>query len=441
MTTSGTVGYTGAQRFTILASAVLGYTLDGYNLLILSFVIPALQRSMGFSGAQVGMLASAQLLASIVGGLLFGWFADRRGRRAGLAASILVFSVGALLSGLAWNFWSLAAFRFLTGIGLGGEWGLGMALFNEAWNRRRGLGSAVIQSCLPLGSLLAGLVAAPIITAQGPDGWRWALATGFLPVLLCVPIRFFMPESRLWEEYDRLRRPASHGFAEFAEILHGKTRRLWILCFLLVGGYMVAYYGVTTYMPTMIVHSYHQAPSVWKAVNTFAVWVVIPVKIAFGAFGDRLGRRFAALVPIMFMVLASIGYLLSSSVLRQAYPGSIWGWNVFWIFFVWSAGNAGTASLGAWLSEIFPTSVRATAISTTYMFGRGLAALAPVLVPLAAGGGDLARGMGAVSLGGCVLFVLAGSLLPETRNRVLRAAETSAGTVAGPVPTSVRSRR
>jgi MFS family permease len=187
---------------------------------------------------------------------------------------------------------------------------------------------------------------------------------------------------------------------------------------------MLAFYGVTTFMPSMIVRTYHQPPAVWQAVNTFAVWVVIPVKIAFGGLGDRLGRRFAALVPMLFMVLASIGYLLTASTLRQDYPGTIWTWSVFWIFFVWSAGNAASSSLGAWLSEIFPTSVRATAISTTYMFGRGLAALSPILVPLA-GGGDLARGMGLVSLGGALLFVVAGSMLPETRNRVLRAEETT----------------
>jgi MFS family permease len=431
MTTSGSVGYTAAQRVSILSSAILGYTLDGYNLLILSFVMPALRKSMGLTAGQVGLVASSQLLASVVGGIVFGWYADRRGRRAGLALSILVFAVGALLSGLAWDASSLIVFRFITGIGLGGEWGLGMALFNEAWSRRRGLGSAVIQSCLPLGSLLAGLVAAPILTSLGPDGWRWALASGFVPVVLCIVVRFMMPESRLWEEYDKLRREgqlqeqAGHGFAVFKEIMQGETRRLWFLGFLLVGGYMLAYYGVTTYMPSMIVQNYHGTPSVWKAVNTFAVWVVIPVKVIFGALGDRLGRRFASLVPIGFMVLASIGFVATSNGgLHQDYPGTIWTWNVFWIFFVWSAGNAGTSSLGAWLSEIFPTSVRATGISTTYMFGRGLAALSPVLVPLAANG-NLGRGMGVISLGGTLLFVIAGFLLPETRNRVLRAAETA----------------
>lgn len=428
-------GYTGVQRSSILASAIVGYAMDAYNLLILAFAMPAIGKSLGLSPGQLGVVASSQLVASVFGGILFGWFADRRGRRAGLVASILVFSVGALLSAFAWDFSSLTVFRFITGVGLGGEWGLGMALFNEAWQRRRGLGSAIIQSCIPVGSLLAGLVGGTIIANQGPDGWRWALASGFVPVIFCVAIRFGMPESRLWQEFDRMRKtgelPESRGaLTELRELTRPGTRRLLLLGFMLVGGYMLAYYGVTTYMPTMIVDTYHQTPPVWKSVNTYAVWIVIPVKIAFGAFGDRLGRRFAALGPIAFMLIASVGYLaISTSAFSQPYTGSIWTWMVFWIFFVWSMGNAATSSIGAWLSETFPTRVRATGISTAYMLGRGLGGFAPLLVPLFAGG-DWARGMGIISVVGCVAFIIAGFLLPETRNRVMRAAETAQDTAA-----------
>lgn len=421
-------GYTGLQRFSILASAIVGYTLDAYNLLILSFSLPSIGKSLGLSGGELGVVASSQLVASVVGGVVFGWFADRRGRRAGLVASICVFSLGALLSALAWDFSSLTVFRFITGIGLGGEWGLGMALFNEAWQKRRGLGSAIIQSCIPVGSLLAGLVGGAIIASQGPDGWRWALASGCLPVILCIAIRFGMPESRLWKEYDGMRRagelPESHGsLAEFRELAKPGTRRVLLLGFMLVGGYMLAYYGVTTFMPTMIVDSFHQKPPVWSAVNTFAVWIVIPVKITSGGLGDRLGRKFAALGPIAFMLVASVGYLVVSTAgFRQPFTGSIWTWSIFWIFFVWSAGNAATSSIGAWLSETFPTRVRATGISTAYMVGRGLGGLSPLIVPLLAQG-DWARGMGIISLIGCSAFVVAGILLPETRNRLMRAAE------------------
>jgi MFS family permease len=432
-------GYTRPQLAAVLLSATLGYATDGYNLLILSFVVPSLQKDLGITAQQAGLTLSVQLFASVAGGLLFGRFSDLRGRKSGLFWSIALFSVGALLSGFAWDFWSLLVLRFVTGVGLGGEWGVGMALFNEAWVSRRGLGSAIIQSCLPLGSVGAGIVTAAIIEAQGPTGWRWALMSGAAPVLLCVFVRIRMPESRLWQEFDRRRRlgelaPQERG-SVFAAIARKPIRRRWFLGFLLVAGYMVAYYGVTSYMPSLVAGTYDQPPRVWQQVNTFAVWVVIPIKIACGLWGDRMGRRTASTVPMLVLLLASIGFLWISFA-PQPYPGSIWTWTVFWLFFMWSSGTACSSLFGAWLSETFPTHVRATAVSTTYMFGRGLAALSPVIVPLVAPG-NLARGMAVVSMVGALMFIAAAVLLPETRGRQLTptSGPATGGDVAPDAPT------
>lgn len=413
--------YTRTQLGAILLSAVLGYATDGYNLLILSFVIPSLKADLGLSGQEAGILLSAQLLASVVGGLLFGRFSDLRGRKAGLFWSIALFSVGALLSGVAWDFWSLLVLRFITGIGLGGEWGVGMALFNEAWPRNRGLGSGIIQSCLPLGSVGAGIAAAAIISAQGPPGWRWALISGAAPVLLCVFVRIWMPESRMWQEFDRKRRLGQLQTEEHRSLFQQRARGRWLLGFMLVAGYMIAYYGLTSYMPSLVAESYHQPPSVWQAVNTFAVWVVIPIKIGCGLWGDRIGRRAASVIPVLLLLAASLGFVWNS-LQETPYPGSIWAWSVFWLFFAWSIGTSSASLFGVWLSESFPTAVRATAVSTTYMFGRGVAALAPLVVPVFAPG-NLALGMGVVSAFGALVFLVAAFLLPETRGSAM----TSAG--------------
>ncbi|MER5183305.1 MFS transporter [Streptomyces sp. NPDC002896] len=414
--------YSRRQLAVILISAMLGYATDGYNMLILPFILPSLKQDLGLTAGEASLILSSQLFASVVGGLLFGWLSDRIGRKSGLFWSIALFSVGALLSGTAWDFWSLLLFRFITGIGLGGEWGVGMALFNEAWKKRRGLGSAVIQSCLPLGSVGAGLVAAAIIGAQGPSGWRWVLISGALPVVLCVFIRIWMPESLLWKEYDRKRRerllPPQEEGSTFRALMAKPVRRTWILGFLLVGGYMVAYYGVTSFMPSLIADTYDQPPSIWQQVNTFAVWVVIPIKIACGLWGDRIGRRTASVTPILVLLLASLGLLWLSGNDAAPFPGSIWTWVIFWLFFMWSCGTSCASLFGAWLSESFPTRVRATGVSTTYMFGRGLSALSPVAVPLVASG-DLQRGMGVVSTVGALMFLGAALLLPETKGRRL----------------------
>lgn len=411
----GSADYTTAQRWSILLSAVLGYVTDGYNLLIITFVLPSITKNLGISTAQAGFIVTAQLLASIVGGAVFGRLADAKGRKSALTWSIAVFSIGALLSAFSWGYSSLLITRIIAGVGLGGEWGVGMALFNEAWTKHRGLGASVIQSSLPLGSLLAGLVAAQIVAAQGPVGWRLTLATGFLPILLCVVTRVWMPESRIWlrsRNEDTGARPRVNLLRELAST---GNRKRWLLGFGLVLGYMITYYGVTTWMPTFITVTYHQGPAVWKQVNTFAVWVVIPLKIAFGLWGDRIGRKAASIVPAVFTLVGSLGLLMAGLAAQHTYPGSIWSWSLFWFFFVWNMGNAEASLMGAWLPESFPTRIRATATSTTYMFGRGLSALAPTVVVLI--GANLGVGMGIISMVGVVLFVCCALVLPETHPR------------------------
>lgn len=412
--------FTTAQRWVILLSAILGYVTDGYNLLIITFVLPSITKSLAISTEQAGLIVTAQLLASIIGGALFGRLGDVRGRKNALMWSIAVFSLGALLSAFSWGYSSLLVTRVIAGIGLGGEWGVGMALFNEAWTRHRGLGASVIQSSLPVGSLLAGLVAAQIIQVQGVNGWRLALATGCAPIVLCLVIRFWMPESRVWLRSRRegplegsTEAPAG---ASWRELTRSGNGRRWLLGFGLVLGYMLSYYSVTSWMPTFIVQTYHQGPAVWQQVNTFAVWVVVPMKIAFGLWGDRTGRKTATIVPALFTLAGSVGLLVAGLSADHEYPGSIWSWSLFWFFFVWSMGNAESSLMGAWLPESFTTRVRATATSTTYMFGRGLSALGPSLV-VVLGFANLGIGMGVVSLAGVVVFVGCALLLPETQPR------------------------
>ena len=409
--------YTTPQRWTILLSAILGYVTDGYNLLIITFVLPSITTDLSLTDGQAGFVITAQLIASILGGTLFGRLADTRGRKSALTWSIAVFSVGALLSAFSPNYAVLLVTRVIAGIGLGGEWGVGMALFNEAWTRHRGLGASVIQSSMPVGSLLAGMVAAPIIAAHGAGGWRWALATGCLPILLCVVIRLWMPESRVWlrGRLDGTATARGDTTGVFREIVRSGYSKRWLLGFGLVLGYMISYYGVTSWMPTFIVETYHQGPEVWKHVNTYAVWVVIPLKIGFGLWGDRVGRKVATMVPALFTMAGSAGILIAGLASDHTYPGSIASWSLFWFFFIWSMGNAEASLLGAWLPESFPTRFRATATSTTYMFGRGLSALAPSLVAVL-GFANLGVGMGAVSLIGVVVFLCSAALLPETRS-------------------------
>jgi MFS family permease len=181
--------YTAGQRYAIMISAMLGYILDFYDVLIFPFLLPAIQRSMSLSLTEVGSLQALTLFGSAIGGALFGVVGDRFGRKTSLQLTIILFSVAALVSAFAWNYWSLAILRLITGIGLGGEYGVGMVLFNEAWKKgSRGFGAAALQGCAVIASSTASIVGIWLI-ATFSDEWIGELVSS--PV---VP-RFSSPSS------------------------------------------------------------------------------------------------------------------------------------------------------------------------------------------------------------------------------------------------------
>ena len=112
-TTDVNAPYTTSQRWVILSSAILGYVTDGYNLLIITFLLPSVTRDLGISTEQAGFIVTAQLIASIIGGALFGRLADARGRKSALTWSIALFSLGALLSAFSWGYSSLLITRII----------------------------------------------------------------------------------------------------------------------------------------------------------------------------------------------------------------------------------------------------------------------------------------------------------------------------------------
>src|ERR1041385_7904445 len=152
--------YTPRERNFVAWSAVLGYAFDFYNLIIMAFLLTQIQRSLGMTLPQTGLIVSMTLTASVIGGIGIGWLGDKIGRKNALLASLALLAAGSILSAFAWDFVSLLAFRFITGIGVGGEWGAGMVLLNEVWrSERRGFGSCVVQAMSAAGTAIAVLVA------------------------------------------------------------------------------------------------------------------------------------------------------------------------------------------------------------------------------------------------------------------------------------------
>ena len=190
------LAYSTGERVSVGVSAVLGYGLDFYNILVVSFLMGAIRHDLNITLTEAGVITTVTLVGSVVGGILFGWVGDRIGRKQALLWALGIFSVGAILSAFSWNFASLLALRGITGIGLGAEWGAGMVLFNEVWpERRRGLGTAIVQAATNGGIAAASVVAAWALTSLSSSwGWRIALLIGGAPIFLMIYVRFAMPE-------------------------------------------------------------------------------------------------------------------------------------------------------------------------------------------------------------------------------------------------------
>jgi MFS family permease len=228
--------YSPRERRFVIGSALLGYVFDFYDLIIMAFLLTQIQHSLNMTLPQTGLIVAMTLTASVGGGVAIGWLGDKIGRKKALLASLALLAAGSILSALAWDFASLLTFRIFTGIGVGGEWGAGMVLLNEVWrSRQRGFGSCVVQAMSAAGTAMAVLVATFALTNLSEDqAWRVALLFGGLPIILMVFIRAKMPESKLWSEYEALRKTGQlpeekrKQKAALLEIFRGASLRYFI---------------------------------------------------------------------------------------------------------------------------------------------------------------------------------------------------------------------
>src|SRR5256885_13188431 len=187
---------TSAQRRTLLAAA-LGWMLDAFDAMLYALVLTYIMRDLGMSKAVAGSLGSLTLLASGIGGVAFGFLADRVGRKRALMLSILTYSICSFASGLSTSILMLAVFRFLLGLGMGGEWNSGATLVAEPWpTELRAKAIAIVQSSWAIGYALAALVAGVVLRYYN---WRVVFFVGVLPALVIFWMLRSVPESELWK--------------------------------------------------------------------------------------------------------------------------------------------------------------------------------------------------------------------------------------------------
>jgi MFS family permease len=397
---------TPAQRHTLIAAA-LGWALDAFDVMLYAMVVAYLMRDLHIDKPTIGFLNTLTLLASGIGGLLFGWIADRLGRTRALMLSIATYSVCSFASGLSTSVQMLAACRFVLGLGMGGEWNTGATLVAETWpTHLRAKAIAVVQSSWAWGYAAAALVAGFVL--QHFHNWRYVFFVGIAPALVILWIRSSVPESEMWQKH--VADPAS-GARFTAEDAHNA---LVLLALNFFG--LFAWWGLFTWIPPYLSLPIAQGGRGFSQVSTtgFLVFLnlagMFPGYISFGFVADRIGRRLAFFV-----------YLVAAAVAVPVYAMARRPWEIFImgavVAFFGTGFFTGSGIVG---SELFPTAIRARALGFTYNGARTLSSIAPYVI----GALSLHRGLSGAFFVCAIGFLMAAFtalMLPETRGKELTA--------------------
>jgi MFS family permease len=390
-----------------------GYGLDAFDFYTLPLVTPILLSLWGVSRTEIGLIGTATLVSSALGGWLAGILADRYGRVRMLQVTILVFAVFTFLCGLAQTPEQLMIARSLQGLGFGGEWAVGSLLIAETIRPEfRGRAVGLVQSSWAIGWGAAVLVSVVLFQTLPPEiSWRVMFCVGLLPALLILFIRRSVNDPPLYLQHKARAKDAAHG-GNFLDIFKPQYLRITVLASLMFTGMQGGYYAINVWLPTFL--STERKLTV-LGTGGYQAMFIIGAFLGYlsGAYlSDRLGRlRTFMLFALSAGSLAVVYMLLPITDAAMLLLGFPLGFVISGIF----------SGSGAFLSELFPTAIRGSGQGFCYNFGRGIGAMFPAAVGfLSDQHTSLATAIGVCAGTAYGLVVIAALLLPERRAMDLR---------------------
>ena len=349
-----------------LAGSTVGYAMDGFDLLILGFMLSTISADLHLTATQAGSLVTWTLIGAVAGGIIFGALSDVYGRIRVLTWTIVMFAVFTGLCAFANGYWDLLIYRTIAGIGLGGEFGIGMALAAEAWPASA---RARATSYVGLGWQVGVLGAALITPALLPSiGWRGMFLVGVIPAFIAWVIRSRLHEPELFVKSNEKRK----SFVESFKLLikDKATTKISAGIVVLCSVQNFGYYGIMIWMPNFLSKQLGfnlTKSSMWTAVTIlgmmFGIW-------AFGQLADRIGRKPSFLLFQAGAVIMVLFYSSLTDPTTMLWAGALLGMFV----------NGMLGGYGALMAEAYPTEARATAQNTLFNIGRGVGGFGPVVV-------------------------------------------------------------
>ncbi|HTJ26535.1 MAG TPA: MFS transporter [Candidatus Limnocylindria bacterium] len=399
------------RHWAVLGVTMLFWLFDGYETYALLLTIgPSLHELLPAAALPAlpryaAYLISITLFGWAVGGMVGGVLGDRIGRRRTMIGAVVLYSIFTGTSALAHDWQFLALTRFLTGVGIGAEWGVGTSLLQEMWPEHlRTKGAGILQAAFSGGFVVASLIWIVLGGSLGLS-WRGMYLFGIVPAIIVALLGRVIPESERWAN-------VKHGAAELGAALRANARNL-VVAIVVSMSITVGFWAISSWVPTYAATLGHDPKSAvyyagWAGV-LYAIGEIFGC-IGFGLLAERWGRRMTlvfylagsiVITPIVFLWVRNPAAVVLLQLVNGYLTGGLYGWYAIHP------------------PEIFPTAVRSTAISFIFNSARFLAMLGPIvassLIAFFHGYGEAATILSSVFLVGIVAVLY----LPETKGRPL----------------------